>query len=90
MKKITEIIQLDSVMRNLGNDEVIHLDYAKHGLVLRNLGDVDVLHVDLRETLSGHEQPRERPSNTRGLRRTWPGREKPRRRRRNTRVLQET
>ena len=71
-------------MRNPGNDEVIHVDYAKHGLVLRNLGDVDVLHVDLRETLSGHEEPRERRSNTHGLRQTWSGREKPPRRRRNT------
>ena len=51
-------------MKNPGNDEVIYVDYAKRGLVLRNLGDVDVLHVDLRETLSGHEKPRERRNNT--------------------------
>ena len=77
-------------MRNPGNDKVIHVEYAKHGLVLKNLGDVDVLHVDLRETSSGHEKPRERRSNTRGLRQTWSGPEKPRGRRSNTRGLRET
>ena len=33
-------------MRNPGNDEVIHVDYVKHGPVLRNLGDDEVIHVD--------------------------------------------
>ena len=32
-------------MRNPGNDEVIHVDYVKHGPVLRNLGDDEVIHM---------------------------------------------
>ena len=32
-------------MRNPGNDEVIQMDYVKHGPVVRNLGDDDVIYV---------------------------------------------
>ena len=62
------------VVRNLGDHVVAHVDYEKHDRIVRNLEDVDVIHVDLQETLSGHEKPRERQSNTHGLRQTWSGR----------------
>ena len=77
-------------MRNLGDDAVADVDYEKHDRIVRNLEDFDVIHVDLQETFSGHEKPRERRSNTRGLRRTWSGPKKPRRRRSNTRGLRLT
>ena len=66
-----------SSVSNLGDDVVAHVDYKKHDGIVRNLEDVDVIRVDLQEILSGHEKPRERRSNTRGLRRTWSGPEKP-------------
>ena len=55
------------VVRNLGDDVVAHVDYEKHDWIVRSLEDVDVIHVDLQETLSGHEKPKERRSNTRGF-----------------------
>ena len=54
-------------VRNLGDDDLALSDYEKHDRIVRNLSEVDVIHVDSRETLPGHEKPRERRSNTRGL-----------------------
>ena len=44
-------------MRDRGNDEVIHMDYVKHGPVVRNLSDDDVIHVDLRKSCFNREKP---------------------------------
>ena len=33
-------------MRNLADDEIIHVDDGKHSQFVRNFGDVKVIHVD--------------------------------------------
>ena len=35
------------VVRNLGDDDIAHVDNEIHNPVVRNLEDVDVIHVDL-------------------------------------------
>ena len=37
------------IVKNLGDDDVVRVDYENHDLRVKNFGDVNVIHVDLQE-----------------------------------------
>ena len=43
-------------MKNLG-DDVVRVDYEKHGPLVENVGEVNLIHVDLQEPWFGREKP---------------------------------
>ena len=45
------------IVKNLGDDDVVRVDYEKHDPLVKNFRDVNGIHVDLQEPLSGREKP---------------------------------